>query len=192
VGETLVALARRAMRGDRRALDDLLRELSPDIVRTARLVVGAGSWAAEDAAQEAMIDVIRGIQGLRDPDAVRSWALRVATARALKVARRERLLSLGRWKREVPELAATPVDSRLAVLKAAFDTLPARMRAAAVLRLHAGLSEAETAEALRCSVGTVKSQIHEARRRLTQSLRAEGLAPVTMPDATDRRTGTER
>lgn len=191
MGETLVALARRAIRGDRRALDDLLHELSPDIVRTARLVVGAGSWAAEDAAQEAMIDVMRGIQGLREPEAVRAWALRVTTARALKVARRERLLSLDRWKRDVPELAVTPVDSRLAVLKAAFDRLPPRMRAAAVLRLHAGLSEEETAEALRCSIGTVKSQIHEARGRLTQSLRAEGLAPVTMRAPTNAREDDE-
>ena len=192
MGETLVALARRAIRGDPRALDELLHELSPDIVRTARLVVGAGSWAAEDAAQEALIDVMRGIQGLREPEAVRAWALRVTTARALKLARRERLLSLGRWKREVPDLAVTPVESRLAALKAAFDRLPPRMRAVAVLRLHAGLSEEETAEALRCSVGTVKSQIHEARRRLTRSLQAEGLAPVTMPDPTKVGKGSER
>lgn len=132
-----------------------------------------------------MIDVMRGIRGLRDPEMVRAWALRVTTARALKIARRERLFSFGRSNREVPELAAAPAENCVSALKAAFDRLPPRMRAVAVLRLHAGLSEEETAKALGCSVGTVKSQIHEARRRLTKSLRAEGLAPLTMPDSTN-------
>jgi DNA-directed RNA polymerase specialized sigma24 family protein len=39
-----------------------------------------------------------------------------------------------------------------------------------VLRLYVGLSEAETAEVLRCSLGTVKSNLHDARKRLAASL----------------------
>jgi hypothetical protein len=72
-----VSLAGRAHVGDSAALNELLVELRPLVVQTARLVVGSGSWAAEDAA---------------NPAAVRTWALRVTTRRALKVARRERLL----------------------------------------------------------------------------------------------------
>lgn len=142
-------------------------------MRTVRLVVGAGSWAAEDAAQEAMIDVVKGIVGLRDPAAVQGWALRLATTRAIKVARRERLLSLVRPLSEHPELAAPPADERSIELKRAFGTLPPRMRAVAVLRLYTGLSEEETATVLGCSIGTVKSQLHEARLRLADVLRRE-------------------
>ena len=86
-------LARGAARGDPESLAELLRELEPLVVRTVRLIVGAGSWAAEDAAQEALVDLVRGISRLRAPEAATAWALRVATTRALKVARRERLLS---------------------------------------------------------------------------------------------------
>ena len=96
---SLPTLAQRAMDGDPAALDELLRELQPLVVRTARLIVGSGSWAAEDAAQEALLDIARGVEDLREPHAIRSWALRVATTRALKVARRERLLSLRRVPR---------------------------------------------------------------------------------------------
>lgn len=174
----LVRLARRAAAGEPDALDELLRELEPLVVRAARLIVGSGSWAAEDAAQDALLDVARGIAALRAPEAVKTWALRVATTRAMKVARRERFLSLRRAPAAASELAVEPPDGRSAALKDAFDQLPPRLRATAVLRLHAGLSEAETAEVLGCSLGTVKSNLHDARKRLATSLGEVGFAPV--------------
>jgi RNA polymerase sigma factor (sigma-70 family) len=174
----LVQLARRSVRGDRGALAALLEELEPVVVRTTRLIVGSGSQAAEDAAQEALLDIACGIRGLREPDAARAWAIRVASTRALKVARRERLRSLRRA--ELPEeIVAPPAsDARAAAIKDAFDRLPPALRATAVLRLYVGLSEIETAEALDCSLGTVKSNLHDARRKLTDALAARGIAPA--------------
>jgi DNA-directed RNA polymerase specialized sigma24 family protein len=58
------------------------------------------------------------------------------------------------------------LPSELVELKDAFDRLPPGQRATAVLRLYVGLSEQETAEALGCSVGAVKHQLHDARRSL--------------------------
>lgn len=174
----MVLLASRACGGDAAALNELLAELRPLVVRTARLVVGSGSWAAEDAAQEALLDISRGISRLRDPASVRTWALRVAIRRALKVARRERLLRV-RNATSVERLQGpAPSEGREAALKQAFDSLPPRLRATAVLRLQAGLSEIETADALGCSVGTVKSNLHDARTRLTHLLSEAGHAPT--------------
>lgn len=177
-GDDLVRLARRAVAGDRDALDELLRELEPLVVRTARLIVGSGSWAAEDAAQEALLDVTRGIASLRAPEAVRTWALRVATTRAIKVARRERYLALRRAAAMADELAVGPADDRSLALKEAFDRLPPKLRATAVLRLYVGLSEAETADVLGTSLGTVKSNLHDARKRLAATLGERGHAPA--------------
>jgi RNA polymerase sigma factor (sigma-70 family) len=178
VAPAMVSLASRACGGDAVALNELLVELRPLVVRTARLVVGSGSWAAEDAAQEALLDISRGIGRLRDPAAVRSWALRVAIRRALKVARRERLLRV----RNAPSVEhlqePAPSEGREAALNKAFDSLPPRVRATAVLRLQAGLSENETADALGCSVGAVKSNLHDARKRLTHLLSEAGYAPT--------------
>jgi RNA polymerase sigma-70 factor (ECF subfamily) len=175
-GDDLVRLARRAVAGDRDALDELLRDLEPLVVRTARLIVGSGSWAAEDAAQDALLDVARGIGELRAPAAVKTWALRVATSRAIKVARRERLLSLRRAPKLAAELVADCDHERTRALQDAFDHLPPKLRATAVLRLYVGLSEAETADVLGCSVGTVKSNLHDARKRLASSLGDSGFA----------------
>jgi len=180
----IVDLARRASAGETAAADELLRELEPLVVRTVRLVVGSGSWAAEDAAQDALLDIDRGIASLRDPRAVKEWALRVATRRALKVSRRERLLSLRRAPGLDPELLAESSEAetgRSAAMKAAFDLLPPRLRATAVLRLYAGLSEDETAGVLGCSLGTVKSNLHDARKRLAGELRERGFEPTTLP-----------
>ncbi len=178
VAPATVSLASRARGGDAAALNDLLAELRPLVVRTARLVVGSGSWAAEDAAQEALVDISRGISGLRDPAAVRTWALRVAIRRALKVARRERLLLV----RNAPSVEglqeSVPGEGRRVALKQAFDSLPPRLRATAVLRLQAGLTEDETAAVLGCSVGAVKSNLHDARKRLTHLLSEAGHAPT--------------
>ena len=175
-----VSLASRACAGDAAALNELLAELRPLVVRTARLVVGSGSWAAEDAAQEALLDISRGVSRLRDPTVVRTWALRVAMRRAIKVARRERLLRARNAPRAMRPQEPEPAsgDGREAALKQPFDSLPARLRATAVLRLQAGLSEEETAWALGCSVGTVKSNLHDARKRLTHLLSAAGYAPT--------------
>lgn len=180
----MVDLARRASAGETAAADELLRELEPLVVRTVRLVVGSGSWTAEDAAQDALLDIGRGIHSLRDPRAVKAWALRVATQRALKVSRRERLLSLRRAPNLDPELLAASgglETGRSAAIKAAFDLLPPRLRATAVLRLYVGLSEDETAGVLGCSLGTVKSNLHDARKRLAGELRERGFEPTTLP-----------
>jgi RNA polymerase sigma-70 factor (sigma-E family) len=48
--------------------------------------------------------------------------------------------------------------------------LPERQRAVVVLRYYEDLSERETAEVLGCSVGTVKSQAHDALRALRRGL----------------------
>jgi RNA polymerase sigma-70 factor (sigma-E family) len=87
-----------------------------------------------------------------------------------------------RWRGELPTErlpeAAGPdsyaaIDSRQ-LLRAALAQLPARQRAVVVLRYHQDLSEAQVAELLGISVGTVKSQ---AARALA-SLRAQAaLAP---------------
>ena len=95
-----------------------------------------------------------------------------------KVARREHLLRVRNSPRIERLQEPARSEGREAALKQAFDSLPPRMRATAVLRLQAGLSEDETAGALGCSVGAVKSNLHDARKRLTHLLREAGYAPT--------------
>lgn len=70
--------------------------------------------------------------------------------------------------------AFAQVDSR-ATLTAALDRLPARQRAVVVLRYFADMTEAQTAQAMGCSLGTVKSHAAKALSRLRD---APGLAEL--------------
>lgn len=164
----MVGLARRSLDGDVEARNQLLVELRPLVTRTVRLIVGAGAPHAEDAAQDALVDIAKGIGTLKEPQAVTAWSMRVATRRALKTTKRRRLIQRRLVYAEPP--AAAESDGHLYDLKRAFDSLPPRMRAVAVLRLFAELSERETAAILGCSTGAVKSQLHLARRRLAAEL----------------------
>jgi RNA polymerase sigma factor (sigma-70 family) len=151
-------------------METLLRDLRPAVVRTVRLILGPGRAASEDAAQDALIDIYRGLPKLRDPAAIEAWALRVATRRAIRAARLERL----RLASLVPLGAAPHRESQASRVSSdlarAFYHLPPRQRAVAVLRLYLGLTEVEVSAALGCSVGTVKSQLHDARTRLQAAI----------------------
>ena len=62
------------------------------------------------------------------------------------------------------------LDESLLDLRRELQALPPRMRAAVCLHYLADLSTADVAAALGISVGTVKSSLHDARRRLRVSL----------------------
>jgi RNA polymerase sigma factor (sigma-70 family) len=143
------------------------------------LIVGSGTAEAEDAAQEALVDVASSIGQLRDPDAVVAWSARIATRRALRSARWERLRRRREHDLWPPPSTELPDGGRRAALVIAFSRLTPRRRATAVLRLYVGLTEAETATVLGTSIGAVKSQLHEARQQLARSLTEAGVAPVT-------------
>lgn len=168
----LVQLARRARRGDDGAVGDLLDAIQPAVVRAVRLVVGPGSSIAEEAAQDALLDIVRGLPALNAPEHVQTWAMRIAMRRAVRAARSQRLRArLGDGDELLGELRdPRDVPERALLVREAFAGLPVRMRTVAVLRLYVGLSEDETAEVLGCAPGTVKSRLHGARARLQVAL----------------------
>jgi RNA polymerase sigma factor (sigma-70 family) len=73
----------------------------------------------------------------------------------------------------LPEVIADDHAERVVardVIANAIPSLPPRQRATVVLRYWEQLTEAETAEVLGCSVGTVKSQTSKAIQRLREVL----------------------
>jgi RNA polymerase sigma-70 factor (sigma-E family) len=120
------------------------------------------------------------------------WEAVVARGRPDAYVRRTLLTTYLSWRRrpsyfERPvEAVADPVDIgaadtdlRLLVVQA-LAQLPRRQRATVVLRYFEDLSEAQTAEALGCSVGTVKSQTAKALRTLRAHL--DGINTEVMHD----------
>src|SRR5574341_265277 len=69
-----------------------------------------------------------------------------------------------------PEQAAEAIEMR-GLIRQGLAALPAEQRTALVLREIEGLSYKEIARAMRCSIGTVMSRLHYARRKMQTRLR---------------------
>ena len=144
--------------------------------RTAYLIM-RHPGDAEDAVQEAFLRVWRFRDALPEGDGMQPWLYRVLVNTCYSQLRRE-VPRRQRWAgddglAEVetatgdPEAAAASGSVAQIVLDA-LATLPEHLRVAAVLRYWTGLSEKEIAVAIRRRPGTVKSRLHEARRRLAE------------------------
>jgi RNA polymerase sigma-70 factor (sigma-E family) len=151
----------------------------PALTRTAYLLTG-DTVSAEELVQSALVKAAarwRRVSAAGSPEAY---------VRRIMVNER-----IGGWRRfgrrEVP-VAAPPeaarrddtdaADRRLD-LASALAQLPARQRAVIVLRYYEDLTEVETAAALDCAVGTVKSQASAALARLRR------LVPAIVDDVTE-------
>ena len=142
---------------------------SPALLRTAYLLCGGDRGAAEDLLQDVLERVYlrrRRITGDFEPY-VRTALANSAANRWRRLGRRVAESPL--QDRDGPARAGQAADEVVAVrdeVARALRTLPPRMRAVIVLRHFDDLSEADTARALGCSVGTVKSQNARGLERL--------------------------
>jgi RNA polymerase sigma-70 factor (sigma-E family) len=167
-----------ASRDDRRRaeFERFLADSTDSLLRAAYLIVGDLA-ESEDLVQECFVTVAKRWPRVRSMDHPRAYARRVLLNLALdgSARRSRRRLELegsgtideGCDERSTGELTA--VDTR-SELVAALATLPPRQRAVLVLRYFEDLSESETAAALQCSVGTVKSTASRALARLQSTL----------------------
>ncbi len=131
-----------AQGGDRDALDALLRR-HYDLVHAVCRRIAGGTRDADDAAQEAMIGIVRGLPRFDGRSSVSTWMYRIATNAALdELRRRRRRPALhvvdddGPPHEEMDPVAHRRVDAvvdRLA-LDDALGRLPDEFRAAVVLR----------------------------------------------------------
>jgi RNA polymerase sigma-70 factor, ECF subfamily len=165
-------LVERAKAGDTAAYEKLVRGYQAVAFRTAYLITGDVS-EAEDAAQEAFIKAYRALGRFRSGAPFRPWLLAVVANEARnrrRAASRRANLALrvagegAPGERSFSPEAATVAAERRAELLGALEALREEDRLAIGCRYFLGLSEAETAVALGCARGTVKSRLSRARQ----------------------------
>lgn len=167
-------LIRRAQQDDRRALDALLRIEFDRIYAIARRITGNHA-DADDATQEALLAIARGLPRFDGRSSFKTWVYRVTTNACLDELRRRSRRPLA-TDAEVLSARAAPtrdvsesVTAELA-LDEALRALPIEFRAAVVLRDLCQLDYAEIADVLGIPAGTVRSRIARGRGHLARSL----------------------
>jgi RNA polymerase sigma-70 factor (sigma-E family) len=143
------------------------------LLRTAYLLTG-DRHQAEDLVQTAFAKLYLAWDRVRDRESIDAYVRRILVNEHNSLWRRA-------WKRNerptevLPEAAVVDEydDGTSSELWVSVQTLPRKARAVLVLRYYEQLTEAETAEVLGISVGTVKSQTSRALATLRDRIREE-------------------
>ena len=150
---------------------DFVTHRASALLRTAFLLCGGDQGAAEDLLQDVLERIYprwRRIRNRPEP------YVRASLANA----------AANRWRRRSRRVREVPLDHATEITRSgheeqvadhdrvvrALRELPPRMRAVLVLRFFDDMSEADIAKALRCSIGTVKSQTSRGLARLRELL----------------------
>jgi RNA polymerase sigma factor (sigma-70 family) len=149
--------------------EQLVRRHGADVWRFAASQVGPDR--ADDVFQEAMLAALAGYPSLRDPDAARSWLLRIAARKAVDLFRAQS-------KAPVPVAepdagAASPATHELPddELWARVRALPAKQRQAVALRFVLDLEYADVGRVMDTSTEAARRNVFEALRTLRNSMR---------------------
>jgi RNA polymerase sigma-70 factor, ECF subfamily len=175
-----------AMRGQPAAIDTLLRQIRPMVLRYCRARLGriSGHYhAADDVAQEVCIAVLSALP--RYQDMGRPFASFVFGIASHKVA--DAMRSAARMAIPTEDLPDGPDDrpgpeeTAVAYIeaeraRALLARLPMRQRELLVLRVLSGMSAEETGDALGMSAGAVRVAQHRALARLRAIVLAESVA----------------
>jgi RNA polymerase sigma-70 factor (sigma-E family) len=145
--------------------------IAASLHRTAYLL--CGDWyLADDLVQEALAKAYSHWRKVQKADNPSAYVRRILINESRRNWRRNRNLTV-RPDSDLADIAVADMSDGVvnrAELLHALQSLPARQRATVVLRFLEGLSERETAAALGCSEGTVKSQTSRALIKLKSVL----------------------
>ena len=169
-------MAQLAQQGNGEAFAELVRRHRRVVRVLIRAILGSFD-DAEDVTQEVFVRAYRAIRSYRPHHAFVTWLRRIAVNAAVsRLRERER----GRRRDEqisvdpgvAPAASEEAAAAELAAqVRHAVGLLPLRQRLAVTLFYLDDMDLAETAAALGCSAGAVKSQLHRARETLACRLR---------------------
>jgi RNA polymerase sigma-70 factor, ECF subfamily len=175
-------LISRVVKGEEEAFAELY-EAHKSHVYSLCLRMTANVAEAEDLTQDAFIQVFRKLGTFRGDSALSTWIYRVASNTALMHFRKKvlRQVSLDQpTSQDAPkeQFDLSQDDGRLRgtvdriALIRAIGELPHGYRTIFLLHDAEGYGHQEIARLLKCSIGNSKSQLHKARLKIRESLRA--------------------
>lgn len=188
-------LARQARRGEARALATLYRRHAPALVDYLSRIT-ADRLDAEDALHEAFLRVFQGRGRYRGRGRFRAWLFTIATRIARDRQRRDRRHGeLQAEARDAIAPAGRPDPALLAEgrdlagkVESAMTDLPESYAIAFHLRIREEMSYREIAAISGESMGTLRSRVHHALKRIRRSLADAGITRQENTNGKDERS----
>ena len=167
-------LVEQAQRGDPEAFQALVNGASDRLYAIAWRILRDAD-RAEDALQQALIQIWEDLPSLRDPERFDAWTYRLVVHTSYREAKRER-----RWTSRIRVIPVDPPgDDRVGAVidrdevERGFRCLTPEHRAVLVLHFFVGLPVSEISETLGIPVGTARSRLHYAVRSLRAAFEAD-------------------
>jgi RNA polymerase sigma factor (sigma-70 family) len=162
-------LLRGCLAQDRQAQYRLYQQYKTVMFSSALRIVGDRALA-QDALQEAFIDVFQGLTTFQQQSTLGAWIKTIVVRRALRTLRHEQRMEVYDQERHPEPLVAWHDNLTGEALDKAIGELPAGYRAVFCLVEVEGYSHREVAELLGTTEGTSKSQLYHAKRVLQRKL----------------------
>lgn len=166
----------RVAAGDPHAQRLLALRLAPRVQQLADRLL-AGHPDAEDAAQIALVEILKAAHGYAERARVERWADRIAARTILRYAREQRrrwIVRSGADVEELPVPSVTPLaDETPHRLSAYLAKLPPNRREVLVLKHALDYTTEEIAELVEVPVGTVKDRLVAARKQLRKLIQRD-------------------
>lgn len=173
-----LGLMKRVAAGDPHAQRVLAHRLAARVRRISQRLLGS-SADGDDAAQVALMEILKSAGGYREESSVERWADRIAVRVTLHHARAQRRLPWSRSAGIEPDEVGIAGDEPRArdetprALEAYLAELPAARREALTLKHALGHTTEEVAELTGVSVGTVKDRLVAARKQLRKLIQRD-------------------
>ncbi len=174
-------LLERCRKGDRMAWAELYAERAPQVKRFLWRLLGEDN-ELDELVQQTFVELFRSLPSYREEASLSTWLYRICANLAGKRIRtatrtRRREQAVADAQRVGPAGSSPPDDHadarrRLAIIFDLLEELGPHHRMVWMLREVEGLSGADVAEALGIPPGTMRSRLHEARRRVLDGLAA--------------------
>jgi len=168
------------------AFDELVRRHLGLIRRLLYGILAGNEEDIQDAQQEVLLALYRGLRGFRGRAAFRTWLYRFVMNRGIDHLRRitrarardERLIAQtdpGADPGKTDPAQGVLLEERRREIAAALQELRREQRVLLVMREVEGMEVRDMAQALGIPAGTVKSRLHRSRSALAEILRRRGI-----------------
>lgn len=170
-----VELAAQYQAGDRKAMEDLIQEIQDSVYYHCVKILRNES-DAQDAAQDVLMAVLRGLDGLKNPAAFHSWLNQIIARTCMKTyAREHREISMSESGEDpffdnpddqrIPEKIIDTEETRR-MIRELVDELPPAQRLCVLMYYYDELPVKDIAEAVGAPENTVKSRLSYARKAI--------------------------